>query len=179
MTFMSKTYQLSSVRKKVLNSIRCISLTPLILHNPALKKKVKVVVDQKKLERQKSRQELKMRKQAVVLPVDLDSIPDPSWSEPGRQRENPVLTEDEKEKRVLLQKEWARFQMKEHISDLKSVRNKLHARSEALRELKKESLFLYEEALKVDKTIFPLVIKGPLNSPPLDGYIAPDFVDKK
>lgn len=178
---MSKTYQLSSVRKKLisLNFIRCISLTPLVLHNPALKKKVKVVVDQKKLERQKSRQELKMRKQPVVPPVDLDSIPDPFWSEPGRQRENPVLTEDEKERRILLQKEWARFQMKEHISDLKSVRDRVHSRSEALRELKKESLFLYEEALKVDKNMFPLVIKGPLNSPPFDDYIAPDFVDEK
>lgn len=178
---MSKTYQLSSVRKKLtsLNFIRCISLTPLVLHNPALKKKVKVVVDQKKLERQKSRQELKMRKQPVVPPVDLDSIPDPFWSEPGRQRENPVLTEDEKERRILLQKEWARFQMKEHISDLKSVRDRVHSRSEALRELKKESLFLYEEALKVDKNMFPLVIKGPLNSPPFDDYIAPDFMDEK
>jgi len=158
---------------------RLISSTTILYHNPGLKKKAKIALDQKKMQRQKERQDLRARKQGVSIPIDPDSIPDPTWFHQSRQREIVTLTEQQIEERVLLQKEWAREQMKNHKIDLKMIRDRVKARQDALRELKKESIFLYEEALKLDKDIYPLAIKGPMSTPPLDSYIAPDFVDEK
>lgn len=148
-------------------------------HNPGLKKKSKAAVDPKKLQRQKERQEAKARKQVIQPPVDPDSIPDPAWFNKERVRTTQALTEAEVEKRILLQKEWSRYQMQQHLKELRVVRDRLKCRSNALRELRKESEFLYNEALKVDKINFPLILKGPMETPPIADYQPPDFVDDK
>ena len=148
-------------------------------HNPGLKKKSKVAVDPKKLQRQKERQEAKARKQVIQPPVDPDSIPDPTWFNEERVRTTQASTEAEIEERILLQKEWSQYQMQQHVKELRIVRDRLKCRNDALRELKKESEFLYNEALKVDKINFPLVLKGPMETPPIAGYQPPDFVDDK
>jgi len=146
-------------------------------HNPGLKKKTKVALDPKKLQRQKERQDAKLRKQVVQPPMDPDSIPDPIWFNAERQRQSIELSEEEKEGRILLQKEWSKYQMIKHREDLCKIRDKMKCRADALRELKKESMFLYEEALIVDKA--PITLKGPMETPPLVDYQPPDFVDEK
>lgn len=160
-------------------TVRTLHISGCLSHNPGLKKKTKAAVDPKKQQRQLERQEAKLRKQAINPPVDPDSIPDPSWYEESRQRPEPSLTESEIESRVLLQKEWARYQMATHINDLKIIRDKIKSRNDALYELRKESEFLYNEALKVDKEDFPLTLKGPMETPPMPEYEAPDYIDEK
>lgn len=157
--------------------LRAICTSSFLRHNPGLKKKGKALLDQKKLQKQKEKQESRQRKQVITPPVDPDSIPDPSWFNSVRQRSCRPLTIDEVERNELLQKEWTRYLMRKHIDDLRVLRDKVKSRNDALRELKKESDLLYQEALKVDKSIFPLILSGPMDTPPLDGYEPPDFVD--
>ncbi|XP_066919296.1 large ribosomal subunit protein mL40-like [Clytia hemisphaerica] len=164
------------------NALQCcrtLHVSLVVNHNPGLKKKSKVAVDPKKLQRQKERQEAKLRKQVIQPPMDPDSIPDPLWFNEDRQRPKLQLSEEETEQRVLLQKNWSKYQMRKHVDDLRLMRNKLKCRNDALRELKKESEFLYNEALKVDKVNFPITLKGPMETPPLADYLPPDFVDEK
>ena len=164
-------------REHVLQICRTIHVSSTMNHNPGLKKKSKVAMDPKKLQRQKERQDAKLRKQLVQPPMDPDSIPDPVWFDVARERPSITLREEEMEERILLQKEWSKYQMVKHREDLSRIRDKLKCRTDALRELKKESLFLYEEALKVDKISFKL--KGPMETPPLIDYQPPDFVDDR
>ena len=134
-------------------------------------------MDAKKMQKQKEKQEMRMRKQLLQPPADPDSIPDISWFAPDRKRPKPAHSDEIIETRALLCKEWCRYQMKKHIDDLQVIRDKIELRNKALRELQKESQFLYEEAMKVDKTMFPLTLLGPMETPPMEGYQPPDFVD--
>ena len=158
---------------------RTIYISNNLNHNPGLKKRTKSALDPKKQQRQLERQEAKLRKQVISPPPDPDSLPDPTWYNDNRKRELPNLTDVEQESRILLQKEWSRYQMSKHKSDLKMIRDKLKCRSDALYELKRESEFLYNECIKLDKDNFPLSLKGPMETPQMKDYQPPDFVDEK
>ena len=160
-------------------SLRAISTSSCLLHNPGLKKKSKPLLDQKKLKKQQEKQEYRQRKQMIQPPVDPDSIPDPSWFNADWQRVIDVVSKEQIESNSLLRKEWSRYQMKNHINDLRMIRDKVKCRSDALRELKKESEFLYQEAEKVDKTFLPSTFIGPMETAPLEVYEPPDFVDER
>ena len=180
--FQTKLGNVTSLYQNVAFTLHCcrsLHGSMILNHNPGLKKKSKLAMDPKKVQRQKERQDAKMRKQVIQPPVDPDSIPDPTWFTEERQRPMTVLNEDKAEERILLQKEWSRYQMKKHTEELRIIRDKLKCREDAMRELKKESEFLYAEALKVDKDNFPLFFKGPMETPPVGDYQPPDFVDEK
>ena len=174
-----RTYTKIFIAKFSVSSVQPVASTMVLNHNPGLKKKTKVAIDPKKLQRQKERQEMKLLKHVISPPVDMDSIPHPSWFHADKQREKLVLSDEEIEKRALLKKDWSRYQMKKHINDLRVLRDKMKCKHDALNELKKESEFLYNEALIVDKSIFPLTLNGPMETPAMEGYEAPDFVDQR
>ena len=67
--------------------------------------------------------------------------------------------------------------MKLHSEDLQKITTKEACRKQALKELQRESQFLYDEAMKFDKQIFPFTLKGPMETPPQPGYQPPDFAD--
>ena len=91
----------------------------------------------------------------------------------------PVVDGEEQEKRVLLLKEWSRFRNRKHRDELKKLQEIISTRELALRELKKVSLWHYEEAIKTDESLFPLNLQGPTETPPVVDYIAPDMVEEK
>jgi len=69
--------------------------------------------------------------------------------------------------------------MKQHKEELQRVQELERCREEALKELKKTSVFLYHEAIKVDRDFFPLEFKGPTETPPKADYLAPDMEENK
>ena len=143
-------------------------------HNPSLKKKSKPAKDQKK----KKVIKLIRKPSEVVPPTDPESLLNLSLLEPHRRRELPELSEEEKERRVLLLKEWSRYKMQQHKEDLQRLQQLTRCREEALNDLKKTSTFLYREAIKTDRNLFPLHFKGPTETPPIPGYEAPDMEEK-
>ena len=143
-------------------------------HNPSLKRKKGPLVDKKK------KKQLIIRKPTeVVPPIDPESLLNPAHLKAPRLRKPIEISPEEQERRTLLLKEWSRFKMKQHKEELQRVQELERCREEALKELKKTSLFLYHEAIKVDHDFFPVEFKGPTETPPKADYMAPDMEETK
>ena len=99
---------------------------------------------------------------------------DPEMLNPARKRVPPNLLEDEKERRILLSKQWSRDCMKRHMQELQFLQGVVRSRRKALSELKKVSQHLYSKALELQPDLFPLNCMGPTTNPPLQGYVPPD-----
>ena len=102
---------------------------------------------------------------------------DPSLFESNRQRSAPKISPEVNEERVLLSKEWARHTMKSHREELHKLQVRAKSRQDALKELKKISIELFTEATKVNRTMFPLILNGPVETPAFKDYIPPDLDD--
>ncbi|RUS74330.1 hypothetical protein EGW08_017900 [Elysia chlorotica] len=96
-----------------------------------------------------------------------------------RQRTAPVLSFEELENRALLQKQWGRFKTNAWIHQQRVYDKMIAAQDEALEELKAESEYLYQEALKVDYGMVAMRFEGPKSTPPIKDYAPPDgdYVD--
>ena len=143
-------------------------------HNPSLKRKKGPAVDNKK-----KRQPVIRKPTEVIPPVDPEALLNPALLEAPRLRKPVKLSYEEQERRTLLLKEWSRYKMKQHKEDLQRIQELERCRQEALKELKKSSLYLYNEAIKVDPDFFPIQFKGPTETPPITDYVAPDMEENK
>ena len=102
---------------------------------------------------------------------------DPDLLRPERQRKQVAISEDEIERRVLLTKDWSRYQMERYKEDHRHLTELVACRRRALIELRKASETLYEKAIALDKNVFPLQRNGPTATPPKPSYEAPDAED--
>lgn len=126
----------------------------------------------KQLELQQIREEAAMRAAKHGEPLD------PEILNPARKRtRGPEITEEEKERRVLLVKEYTRHCMKRHKQELILLQGMMTARHRALDELRKISFPLYSQALELSNDLFPFSHSGPTATPPIPGYIPPDLED--
>ena len=91
----------------------------------------------------------------------------------------PKVDEHEQERRTLLLKEWSKYRNQQQRDELRKLQDVISSRELALRELKKVSLWHFEEAVKTDDSLFPLHLQGPTETPPIVGYIAPDIIEEK
>ncbi|XP_020625730.1 39S ribosomal protein L40, mitochondrial-like [Orbicella faveolata] len=142
-------------------------------HNPSLKRKKNLAVKKKK-----KTPSFNVRKTEIVPPIDPESLLNAALLEASRQRHPLEVSPEEQERRILLLKEWSRHKMQQHKEDLQRVQELERCREEALKELKKSSLHLYEQAIQVGGDLFPLQFKGPTETPPIADYMAPDMDDK-
>jgi len=99
---------------------------------------------------------------------------DPEMLNPERVRSPPELTEEERERRVLLLKRWQKVTTKKHRQEHKLLHEAMLMRRKALQELKKVSLPLYSKALELNPNLFPFDWCGPTNTPPIPGYRPPE-----
>ena len=105
--------------------------------------------------------------------------PDRRLLESDRIRNVPKVDEHEQERRVLLLKEWSKYRNQQQRNELRKLQDVISSRELALRELKKVSIWHYEEAVKTDESLFPLHLQGPTETPPIVDYIAPDLIDER
>lgn len=145
-------------------------------HDPTLKKKKKLLLDPK-LVRKREKQEAKRRLEPILVPMDPDSVADPVLFENSRKRPAANFTVAEIEERVLLSKEWSSYSLQSHRNELLRLQVKARSRQDALRELKKISVDLFNQAITVNPAIFPLTLSGPVESLPIQDYIPPDLDD--
>lgn len=99
---------------------------------------------------------------------------DPEMLNPARKRQIVKFSDIESERRFLLVKEWSRYRMEQHKLELQHLQNLMKSRDKALRELKKISLSLYNQALELNPNLFPFECQAPTCTPPLPAYIPPD-----
>ena len=81
-------------------------------------------------------------------PVDPEPLLNPVLLDASRLRTPIKLSPEEQERRTLLLKEWSRYKMKQHKEELQRVQELERYGEEALKELKKSSLYLCHEAIK-------------------------------
>ena len=91
-----------------------------------------------------------------------------------RIRSKPQLSSEVLEQRSLLEKEWCRYKLQEHRRDAELIHNMIKAQQKALQELRLESEELYQAAMQQDYKLFPIKIDGPVATPPISQYDAPD-----
>lgn len=81
------------------------------------------------------------------------------------------LSEGEKEARILHMKDWARQCYVRNHNELWRQDKIMITQQMALDELKKESVSLYEAAIQFDPLLVPMSFKGPVATPPIEGYL--------
>lgn len=71
-------------------------------------------------------------------------------------------------------KKWAVYRNQEILNDYQAVDRMVSAQKKALEELRFESEELYEAAIQPDSGMIPVIINGPVHTPPIKDYA---FVD--
>lgn len=144
-------------------------------HDPTLKRKRTHKIDPKK--RPKKPSNISKKPVEVFPPVDPEAFVDRTLLQPDRLRQLPKISEKEKERRVLLLKDWSKYRNRQQRDELQRLQDVIMSRELALRELRKISPWHYEQAVKADEGLFPLQLSGPTETPPIAGYVAPDAID--
>uniref|UniRef100_A0A1A8DTQ9 Large ribosomal subunit protein mL40 n=1 Tax=Nothobranchius kadleci TaxID=1051664 RepID=A0A1A8DTQ9_NOTKA len=137
------------------------------------KKKVDPRREQMARERLKKRLKKMEKVPPELIPIE-DFMTSTKCLDETRVRPAPRLSFEESESRALLLKEWSRYKQKQHKAEVEAVELALEAQREALKELKLESEELYLAALEPDLLLFPYTREGPVYSPPIPKYDAPD-----
>ena len=101
---------------------------------------------------------------------------DPELLNPTRKRNPPVISKEEQVRRTMVMKQWTRELMQQHKKQLQQLHLMLKCRDKAMRELKKVSLSLYEQAMEPEPTLLTFSSTGPTETPPLNNYIPPEEV---
>lgn len=159
------------------SSILAPRLAALGRHDPSLKRKKTHKIDKKK--KQKKSSNISKKPIEIFPPVDPEAFIDRNLLQKERVRNVVEVDEQEQERRILLLKEYSKYRNQQQRDELRKLQEVVMSRELALRELKKVSPWHYEEAVKTDDTLFPLHMKGPSETPPIVGYIAPDIIDEK
>ena len=123
----------------------------------------------RKMEEKKVMQEAALRAAKHGEPLD------PEMLNPARKRPPVSISEEERERRFLLVKEYSRRRMERHKRELGFLQGAVQSRQRALQELRQVSIPLYLQALELNKDLFPFSHKGPTATPPLPGYLPPEL----
>lgn len=166
-------------------SLLYIRTTPCLLAEPLKKKKrmdpaiIKAREDRKKkkIEKQIRRLEKNSRQ---LKPIEECEIPLEITDNKGfHQRTDVEISAELQEKRILIEKKWAKYMRNEHLADMQMIDRIMYSQQRALDQLRLESEELYQEAIQPDFTLLPFKSEGPDNTPPIKDYEAPDgdYVD--
>lgn len=119
--------------------------------------------------------EMEKLKLAAALKAAKKGEPlDPEMLNPARKRQKALTSDEEKEQRFLLVKEWSRYRMEQHKIELQQLQSLMRSREKALKELKKISLPLYSQVLELNPMLFPFECQALTSTPPLLSYVPPD-----
>ncbi|KAG0710380.1 39S ribosomal protein L40, mitochondrial [Chionoecetes opilio] len=145
-------------------------MDPMIVRAKEEKKKKKIEKMIKRLEKNagqlKPIDELEVP-HAVVQQMDI------------RKRQEVPITEDVEDQQADLAKQWCQYKYNQHFEEIHMIKKVATATDKALetpnlQELRQESEELWLEAIQVDPVLLPFKAKGPVTSPPIKGYDAPD-----
>jgi len=131
---------------------------------------------EKEMQRRKVKvAEAQKEMQFVAMKIGCIGEPlDPELLNPERKRNPPVISNEEELRRTLLLKQWSRELMSQHKQQLQQLQGMVRCRDKAMRELKKVSPTLYEQALEPEPSMLTFSAKGPTETPPLGNYIPPE-----
>ncbi|KAL0269671.1 UNVERIFIED_CONTAM: hypothetical protein PYX00_007321 [Menopon gallinae] len=162
------------------------NLTPCLMSMPLKKKKrmdpaiIKTRIEKKVRKINKEIRQLE-KLQKPLKPIEEILPPRVLEKEMAlRKREVPERSDNDKQERFKLFKEWACLRLQESHFENGEIQERVLSQKTALEELKKESMELYLAAIKIDTNLIPFTYKGPSMTPPIKGYRSPDgeYLDK-
>lgn len=133
------------------------------------------------IERKKKKVEKLSKQPLEYIPIVDFYIPY-SWKESSRKRKLPELSEEISDRRILLEKKWKGFVQRKYKDMEYHAKQLMYEQNRALDELKKESLSLYEEAIKcIDLDETQISFRGPVQTMPIVNYAPPlgGFIEKE
>jgi len=107
------------------------------------------------------------KKPRIVRPVqELEVSPEVlKEATTTRLRERVSISEDESERRALLEKEWNRYCGIRHKEEIQQFDRVIQSRKDALEELRSSDFDLYAKAIELDMASLPFVATGPTSTP--------------
>lgn len=149
----------------------------------ALKNLSVQAVNKKKKKLVKALEKLERKGERILKPIEENEVSVTLKKEVRagiRDREKTVYTSEQLEARVLLIKEWSRYKIKQHLTEMRACSKMMKAQEKALEKLKEESEELYLQAIQCDESLLPYEFKGPVHTPPRPDYVASEgnFLDK-
>jgi len=126
----------------------------------------------RKIEKAIRKQEMKGQKLKPVEEIEGDRTVLKTLDK--RKRDVATVSFDESEQRALLHKNWTRYKTQQFVNEWRTVERVVRSQSSALLELRQESEQLYQQAIEIDEKLIPFEARGPLETPPIKGYLAPD-----
>lgn len=91
-----------------------------------------------------------------------------------RQRPAVIHSNDKLEEQIIIFKKWAKYKYDEHYFNLQVINDLEYSQQRALNELREVSEHLYQEAIKIDDSLLPYKLTGPVETPPIENYDSPD-----
>ncbi|XP_010782524.1 large ribosomal subunit protein mL40 [Notothenia coriiceps] len=162
-----------AVRTPWFASVMTLKTSASLRAEPKKKKKVSPMTEQLQRDRLKKRVRRLEKVPPELIPVE-DLVTPVSCLDETRERSAVNLLFEESERRASLLKEWCRYKQEQSMAEMQAVELALKAQTEALEELKLESEELYHASLKPDTLLFPFTHEGPVHTPPINKYEAPD-----
>ncbi|XP_037536191.1 39S ribosomal protein L40, mitochondrial [Nematolebias whitei] len=139
------------------------------------RKKKKIDPRREQLIRDRLKKKLKKLEKvpAEFIPIEDFIVPAKLMNE-TRERSESTISFEESERRAGLLKEWNLYKKRQHMAEMEAIKLALEAQRQALEELKLESEELFHAALTPDPLLFPFTYEGPVYTPPISNYYAPD-----
>lgn len=149
------------------------------------KKKIDPAVLRNREERRKKKIEKQIRRlektASQLKPIDELEVPISFVQEKEiRTRDNPPISEEEETYRSNLLKRWSNYKMQQNMAETYMLDAIQESANRALEELHKESEELWLEAIQLDPMLLPYRAKGPVRTPPIKDFDAPDgeYIDE-
>jgi SepF-like predicted cell division protein (DUF552 family) len=181
---LSKTLQtLSLTSKRALSTCSAleVSVSPVILGLPSTKKKTKV--DPIALRRKEEKRKLRLKKalkkmekkERLPKPFSGDTV-QPSQkmvkeSEIRTREDLEPISEEIEDERIDIIKEYSRYCFRRNKKEIRQIDNAIILQKAALENLRQLDVNLYKLAIAPDDNLIPFKAKGPMNTPPIPGYL--------
>merc|ERR1712038_2230484 len=153
--------------------------SPILCGEPKKKKKVDIQIYHQREQKRKRKLEKSIarlvKKGRPLKPIDeIEGDRYIAKTMEGRERLSESLSFEELEERALLLKDWQRYRHAIHKNMMNQINRAQASQQKALDELRAESEELYQQAIQIDPDLLPYEHKGPLSTPPIEKYDAPD-----
>ncbi|XP_060826860.1 large ribosomal subunit protein mL40 [Bombus pascuorum] len=154
--------------------------TEILLGEPLKKKRkldpaiIRAREERKKRKLQKRIRQLEKHTNHLKPIFEIDTLPQLLQKE-KRACHLPVsLSEEEIERRKLLEKEWCSYKQIQWLKDVRVMKSIMVSQEIALKELKAVSKQLYKKAVEFDDSFVPYSVTGPVCTPPIKDFDSPD-----
>ncbi|XP_065883064.1 large ribosomal subunit protein mL40-like [Dysidea avara] len=156
--------------------VRTVKKGPKSKSKQLMMQKAKLRDREKEMQKRRIKEaEAQKEMQFVAMKIGVIGEPlDPELLNPARKRNPSVVSKEEEVRRTLLLKQWSRGLISQHKQQLQQLQGMMRCRDKAMRELKKVSQTLYEQALEPEPTMLTFSAKGPTETPPMGNYIPPE-----